>query len=783
MKYVTLLIATLLCAGTVYCADYELNTEGEYNAYSWDFPSNWTDRVTGERGLTYPSKPGDRAFVHDGDKVVDGDSRYDIYLNNRTDVFANVDMLVVNTTNQLLLGNVNDNRLYFSGGDDEISQLILTNLIYTNQFFLNDTQFSIYWDALLYASNDLDIIVSSAPYVADDGKTYTDSAGMILDVNSLLVGDGEVNIRGNGAFCFGQYYGTGPTPMVATTKPVTLHGMASMINDSAIFGTPIIYTSETDCKQDFYRSYVYILSSDNPTMAVVNVDLVLTNGYLNHWSNPWYTYKIEEGGTFNSGSLSILDWGLVSPDNDDVGGHIVLNCDVKGDGELWAGYSDSTSGTIDFRGSISPGYGDVDIARLIIVSLGGLVDMTFGEKGAPLDLNVDVDGMTAYYATDHDGITIQNAIGSVPLGDMNLNVNVMGHSNPYRSNMVLYSTDDALVGSFDEVNWAGGRTGEVVYTPGAVYLTGIPPLPNFFDVYDDSVILVQGETQQVLHARSPFAMTTDISADEPWITVQSTASLSNDIIVDVPVTVPVDQPVTNGYGLSQGTVTFAAAADSTVMREIDVYVLEPGYFELDQDVLYFVGGVGQTNSELVEVYSPLTVTVDVSTDDAWVDVDLTQVSVTNDDATVEVIVADGIPGATSAVQFENTADGVTHTAEVRVVSNGFFDVGQTTLEFVTGETQKYFTVSSPLSAVVDIEVPPSTPWVSTVKRVRLMDNGYNVPVQIPSDQLEGSTSTLTLRNACFPTITRTVTIEVVPEPGLLLIGIPALCAMIRRRVS
>jgi len=713
---------------------YEWKSMYVNHSGSWDENTNWFNVTATNRFGPLPGYPylaGDVAFIRE----CGTNDYFQIWPNQNTNLYANVANISIVISNELIFGAGGDNRIILNNPNGK-SVIALTNMVPANQGFVNSSQFSTYFDTWMILSNELEII-STGPTTNDATE-----AGFAIGNDSRFYGDYPITKNGEGAFMIGAF--PDHAPEVRTTKPVTVNGGICIVSSEARVDPPLRLNSITDCNNEFVRCNFMNLGD------IYNVDFVLSNAYFDFRWPDW------PGGT-NEGNLTVYDWSLINPVENLR--FRFLN-DVNGKGEIWKGYSDSNSGELDFTGSISPGVNDIDYLYFRDLFNPG---MHFGVAGDPVDLNIQIDGMRDGFGVDADAIIIQGE-SSIPLDYINLNLFTDGPSNPYRTNEVMYSADSAFLGSLNSVVWSDpGRTGEVIVTPESVYITGVTPLSNFFDIYKDEIVLVKGETQEVLVARSPFEMDVNAVADESWITVQPVISLSNDALVSVPVTVPVDQPVTNGFGLSKGTIRFSSATDPSVYIDESVYVLEPGYFELDKSKLFFIAD--RASSDSINVSSFLNVNVNADNQgNAWITLDKSSVSITNNRKSVGVEITEQSAGTTGTIRFENDDIlGVVHDVEVEVVENGYFEVPKTSITFIRGETQKYVNVSSPFRA--DVKISSTDSWVAVSSLVSLDNNGYNLPVIIPADQAAGSTGTITLVNSCFTNISFSVEVIVVPPSG------------------
>ena len=716
---------------------------------SWDLNSNWFNATSGSRISPlpgYPNLAGDVAIIQGGGTNA-ASNAWQLWPNMYTNIFANVGVISVSISNEMLLGNSGSPGAYRLILNDPSgkSVIALTNMVPDNHLYLNQAQLSTYWDMWFILSNDLEITSQSVPYLFE-GNWYEDAASIAFDVDTRIYGDYEITKNGRGNLMIGNYYGAPTEPQIRTTKPFTVNGCAVIISEGARIDPPFRLNSITDCKNEAHRTTLYNLGAE------YDIDLVMNGAFFN-FDDPWGLWP---AGT-NAGTLTVQNFALIDPDN---GLTFRFINDVNGSGEIYKGYNDEASGELDFTGSISPGINDIDYLYFRSLFNSG---MHFGASRNAVDINIQINGMRDEFGVDADAVAIQGE-SSVPLNYINLNLFTDGHSNPYRTNEVMYSYDGGFLGSLNSIVWSDpNRTGEVIVTPESVYVTGVPPLSNFFDIYKDKVVLVQGETQQILIARSPFEMDVNAVADESWISVQPVISLSNDAQVSVSVTVPANQSVTNDFGLSKGTIRFSSVADPSIYIDESVYVVEPGYFELDKTKLFFIAD--RLNTATIYAESFLTVNVNINNQGgSWITLDKSSISITNNRKSVGVEIPEQPAGTTGTIRFENDdVLGLIHDVAVEVVENGYFEVSPTTLEFVTGETQKYINVSSPFRA--DVNINSTDSWVAVSSFVSLDENGYSVPVVIPASQAVGSTGTITFVNPCFTNFTFDVEIIVASPCG------------------
>jgi len=778
MKQVGLMLSavTVILLGLQAMAEtYRYTPVDEFGYFgSWDNPSNWTDSA-GVRASGYPRMPGDQAHIYGGGTNA-FDNPWQLWPNNFTDVVANVGHIVVAISNNVLVGNSGaDKHLVLNNPGKREAVWALTNMVPDNQYYVNDWQLATAWDLLMVLSNDLRILITSVPFESG-GEIWTDAAGYAIDYDTTMVGNHAINVYGGGFLILGNYYFTPPNPAILTDKPLTLYGTYLILNESAIVKPPLVLYSRSDCQNRWMRSTMYGLGVGTPRVLTYNVDFVSRNGYMTTFGT-WPTNIITPGGVYNKGSVTVEDWGLFAPYNS-AGGLLQMACDVRGRGELWKGYSD-TGGHLEFLGSISPGVNDIDY--LYIRALTNLGTVSVGTKDDKVDLNIDVNGLRDWFAEDADAVVFRN-IGDVNLGRIDLKLNVGSKSNPYRTNEIMYMVDGNFVGSFSSVTWVGGRTGEVIVTPQSIYVTGIPPATsNFFDIQPDRIILVQGQTQEQVTALSPFAVAVNVSNSEAWLTTDGQLALTPGTPVQSTITVPDNQPATNSWGFSRGEVWYTAANEPGVSYMVPVYVLRPGYFELNTRTLYFLAG--QAGGEIVRVYSPLNVNVSaVAINAPWATVSPGSVSVNDSYGYIEVDVAAQAAGTTGTVRFTNTGvPTVQHDVALQFVTNGFFDTVEKELIFVQGETQKWFEAFAPFRADVTIAAT-NAPWIDVPEYVSMDGDAWLVPVTIPANQAVDSEGQIILQSECEPSITRSVKVTVVPEGGVVSLVAVVAVALMRRRV-
>ncbi|GEM_PF-2509413 len=100
---------------------------------------------------------------------------------------------------------------------------------------------------------------------------------------------------------------------------------------------------------------------------------------------------------------------------------------------------------------------------------------------------------------------------------------------------------------------------------------------------------------------------------------------------------------------------------------------------------------------------------------------------------------------------------------------GEFTINTNWLEYVTGETQKFVTLTTPYMATVTNVVVDGTNWITVPALTVIPSNSVDVPITIPFDQPDGSTGLVRFTSIEMPTKTYDVMITVVPEATTLAI--------------
>ncbi len=714
-------------------------------AFIWEVTNGWMPTDLANTGL-WPTISGDHAVFSPPNSQTQSLGGFQVWITSDK-IIADLSLHV---TNEVAHFTESGTPLFvFDDPSKDTSSIVFTNARPINpDGSLNDLSMIFWGTTKIILSNDL-IIAGVTPPNESNAVGFTE---FLLYESVEVFGNGhDINFNGNGWITPGWFGDS--TSIKDVNKFVNNGGLLRQFEGNT-FEPPLYVNSTYDCNNEQSRG-TYSMAGE-----YFNMDLVLTNAYVESWYSNWLKRYL-------SGTMIVRDFVLMSVYDTTGGTDLiwtnVVQSAISGDGIFYKGYSDEVSGFVEFTGDISPG--ENGNGSLHFYSpLGDRV--TFGVGKARVGLMMDVNGMRDYSGIDNDIFVAEN-ISAIDLGGINLTVNVPAgaQTNPYRTNELMYSYDNAFVGDLNSVIWSDtNRIGELIVTPETVLVTGITPLSNFFDVYADRVVLVKGETQQVLIARSPFEMDVNAVADESWISVQPVISLSNDASVSVPVTVPADQPTTNGFGLSSGTIRFSSAADPSVFIDEDVFVLEPGYFELNKSKMWVMADAADSDS--VRAYSPLTVGVQATIEDGagWLSFDGdSAVYLTNDGKYVDFIMTAQPAGTTGLISFTNIdTPTVSHDVPVEVVGPGFFEVAPTTIEFVTGETQKFINVSAPF--VTGVNISSADPWIAVPSSVSLEGNGYSIPVVIPEDQAAG-TGTISFVSTCSPNYSYNVNVIVTSPCG------------------
>ena len=694
--------------------------------FAWESSNAWTPTDLANTGI-WPHVSGDVANLFPATTQTQSAGKFQIAITENETI---ADLYGGMTNDGYYIVGVGTPFLVFDDPLKDTSSIVITNQrAVLEDGSLNDFSVVFFEDTKIIMSNDLVI----AGVTAANPSNATDYAEILFYDTVNVFGNGhDLTFQGPGWMTPGWY---GDTVEIKNINKFSINGGLLRLFESNLIEPPMYYQSYYNCSNEYNRA-TFALAGGS-----FDLDIVLSNAYTESFYSNWLRREL-------AGTLTLRDFALMyTYVYDGATWTNNVSATVQGDATFYKGYSGEASGVVEFTGKIAPGENG-NGALHFYSPMGDGISFGLPGKTDRLDLDMEINGMRDASGTDNDIVLAEN-VSAIDLGNINLNIDNTGTSNPYRTNELMYSFDNAFAGAFNAVNWAdSNRVGTVIVTPQSVSVAGIAPLSNFFDVYADRVVLVKGKTQQVLVARSPFEMDVNTSADESWISVQSVVSLSNDASVSVPVTVPADQPTTNGYGLSSGTITFSAAADPSVKIEEDVFVLEPGYFELNKSKLWFMENVADSAS--VQAYSPLTVGVNATIEDGsgWITFNGdSSVHLTNDGKYVYLNTTAQPVGTTGLISFTNIdTPAVKHDVPVEVVGPGYFEVAPSAVEFVSGQTQKTINISAPF--VTDVNISSADLWIAVPSSVSLDGNGYSIPVVIPADQAVGSTGTITLVSTC-----------------------------------
>ncbi|RLC46428.1 MAG: hypothetical protein DRI23_12395, partial [Candidatus Cloacimonadota bacterium] len=746
-------------------------------SWAFDYTNHWRSENPAFSN-SWPHLADDIAIVNPAASCTNGNGYFQTYLNavHEEDTLGS---LSCSASNHVLfvdgaLGGGVGGVTFFvsSNGWSSICFTNLTPLIYTStQTYSNTKEIQFYGQCILAASNDLELACYSAPNPSNDSSAY--AAIWVYD-ETVFYSHGHKIIRNGGGYMilgWIEQSGSWMTPRIAGDpgSEFIVNGSELYVMQNAQVEIPTIVRSINNLQNETDRATYQQGSKDS------DVDVTLDNAY---YHGPWTgangeSWMVRE----NDGDLTIKDFGLIYPtayyDSNDLWtvSQIIFNGDLNGDGLIYKGYDNIASGTISFRGSISPG--NNDNGQLIFRSLTN-ASIQLGIVPDKVDLNIDVDGLGDKIGIDHDSISLIDN-NQLWLSLIDLKINNSGISNPYRSNMIIYCDAgfNPSKSNFNSIAWSDPtRAGQVVVEGSNVYITGIPASTNtFFDAQPEKLIFLHGETQKNILVQSPFSVNVNCSSSQNWIQIPNSVSLDNSsetFNVNIPETLPVNPDT----GRTNTVVHLVSENDSSIFYDVDVFVLEQGYFELDESTLYFIEE--RDDSEYVGAYSPFTVdlSVEPAAGDSWISINSTNIpvtfSLTDDYEYVEINVATNQPAGTEGkICFSNLTDGVSHSVDIKIVENGYFEVTPAVLEIAPGET-KYFNVISPLRADVNITADTNNAEFAITDFVSLDGNGFAVPVIVPINEIEGATGTVTFVNTYFTNIIHTAEVVIVPEPmGIL----------------
>ena len=655
-----------------------------------------------------------------------------------------------------------------------LSRIVYTNMesvIFTpTATYANTLPLAFRANCILVASNDLELFCVSVPNPSNDFLGY---ASIDIYDDTVLYSYGHKIIKnGAGSLTIGMLGASGwMNPRIDGASELQVNGCDVRVFQDADVKVPVIMRSFNNLKNENEGAYF------SQASKTADIDIELNNAYLDGpYSGALGESWLERD---NSGDLTVNGFGLIYPykvyredtHTWDVW-QIVFSGDVRGNGTIYKGYSNVDSGVLRFTGSISPGTND--IGEIYFRSLTNQ-SIQLGIVPDKVDLNIEVDGLGNIDGVDHDSISVLNN-GPLWLDLIDLKINNSEMSNPYRSNLIIYCEEGFRDGhsNFNSIAWSDpSRIGQVVIAGKEVYLTGIPAATNmFFDAQPEKLIFVQGETQKNILAQSPFSVDVNCSSLQSWIQFTNSVSLNNSS-VNLLVNVPENLPVNPDSGMSNGIIRLVSENDSSIFYDVSVFVVEQGYFELDESILYFIEE--REDSKYVGAASPLVVNLSVEseTGDSWISIDSTNVpvtlSLTDSYENIEVSVATNQSAGTKGkIWFSNSVDGVSHSVDVKIVENGYFEVSPPVLEIAPGET-RYFNVSSPFRADVNITADTNNAEFAITDFVSLDENGFAVPVIVPISEIEGGTGTVTFVNSYFTNISYTAEVSIVPEPTIFLI--------------
>ncbi|MCX7846939.1 MAG: hypothetical protein N2595_02760 [bacterium] len=767
-RVMAIVVMTSVCAGTFADTYYWRVTQP--GTFRWEVTNGWTVIGDPANSNLWPRNPGDVAnlFVPISQTQIYGHFQtwftQNKYVGDIALSFSN------DGSRHILFTAANSPLVVFLNPQKGYSKLIHTNVTPVVSGQANNQEVRFYHDTTFILSNDLQIAnvcVENELGVTDyadmnfwddtqiRGNGYkvikTAPGWLTFDDNSKVLGAGELQINGSTLFVIDAAWGT------------------------TVIDCPIYVTSLYDCKNEYQRGTAILAGKRIDMDFVVRDGGYLATPYSGDGVTSWLQRELP-------GSIEVDERCFMYPYwvNDGRVWTNDLTGTVSGEGIFYTGFRNVRAGAVRFLGRIQPGGNG--IGELYVNTFTNYF-VAFGTKDGPVSLEIDVDGLRDWIGEDADflGYAQGSLVKPMKLGDINLTVKVGKASNPYRTNEILWSREQQLNGDFNSVTWVGGRTGEVIVTPESVYVTGIPPATtNFFDVLPDRLIMVQGQTQDVVRLRSPFAVLVNVSNNAGWVTVASQVMVTGGGPAEVSVTVPANQPATNSWGLSRGDLWFQAAAEPEVSYNVPVFVLRPGYFELNARWVYFFAN--EADYVTLRAYSPFNVNINVTPiNSPWITVTPSTLNVNDSYAYTSIQISAQPAGTTGTVRFTNMdLPSVQHDVVVFVVRNGFFDTVEKELVFVQGETQKWFEVYSPFRAEVDIEAT-NYPWISVPEHVSIDGESWLVPVTIPANQAVDSTGIISLRNSCFPDITNSVRVTVVPEGSVAWVGVIVLTCLIRRR--
>lgn len=771
MKHTGAMLMAVLWVSVSALADTYFWRVTQPGSFAWELTNGWTVIGNEANSNLWPRNPGDVANLLVPITQTQRYGHFQVWFMENKYV-GDMALSFSNDGNgHILFTAANNPLVVFLNPEKGYSTLVHTNVTpVTSGGQTNNQQVIFYDDTVVILSNDLRI----ANVCAENPLELTDYTDLYFAEDTQIRGNGYKVIKnGPGWLDFDD------NGKLTGAAELQINGSTLYVVDAA-WGTteidcPIYLNSLYDCKNEYQRSSVHLAGKRIDMDFIARKGAFLSTPYSGDGVTSWLQRELP-------GSIQVDDACFMWPywvadgrvwTND-------LTGTVSGEGILYTGFSNVRAGAVRFLGRIQPGVNG--IGELYVRTFTNYF-VAFGIKDDPLAVDIEVNGLRDWLGEDADflGYVQGSMVGPMNLGNINLTINVGAASNPYRTNEILWSREQQLNGDFKTVTWVGGRTGEVIVTPESVYVTGIPPATtNFFDVLPDEIILVQGQTQAVVTLRSPFEVLVNVSNDAAWIATANQTMVTSGGPVETSVYVPADQPATNGWGLSRGDVWFSAAAEPGVSYNVPVYVLQPGYFQLNARRLYFFAD--QADYITMQAYSPFSANISVTPiNSPWITATPATLNVDDSFDYTDIEITAQPAGTTGTVRFTNTGvPSVQHDVEVYVVANGYFDTVEKELVFVQGETQKWFEVYSPFRAEVDMQAT-NYPWISVPGHVSMDGDSWLIPVTIPADQAVDSTGIITLQNTCFADITNSVTVTVVPEAGIVSLAGLVMAWLLRRR--
>ena len=190
----------------------------------------------------------------------------------------------------------------------------------------------------------------------------------------------------------------------------------------------------------------------------------------------------------------------------------------------------------------------------------------------------------------------------------------------------------------------------------------------------------------------------------------------------------------------------------------------PGEFTVNPNLVEFVTGETQKFVTLTSSYIATT-TNTVIEGTNWISVAAQTVLASNSVPVAINIPVDQAIGSTGIVRF-TSIELPSETYDVQIIVNpvsGEFTINTNFVEFVTGETQKFVTLTAPYITTTTNTVVEGTNWIAVAAQTFLASDSVDVAINIPVDQADGSTGTVRFTSIEMPTETYDVQITVIPE--------------------